>query len=90
MIAELPAPACLPPTTRARSAIVGARRRFEQGCGTPERRWHREGAVAYVSGVGFWNFPSGQSGAAKNDAELHPVTGVTFIAGCDREGRGGG
>jgi hypothetical protein len=45
--------------------------------------------VAYVSGVGFWNFPSGQSGAAKNAAELHPVTGVTFIAGCDREGRGG-
>ena len=90
MIAELPAPACLTRATRAREAIVRARRRFEQGCGAPARTWTRQGAIAYISGVGFWDRPSSQRGHAKNYAELHPVTQVTFIAGCDAEPRGGG
>jgi hypothetical protein len=90
MIAELPAPACLTRATRARKAILRARRRFEQGCGHPGRAWTRQGALAYISGVGFWDRPRPQSGHAKNYAALHPVTDVTFIAGCDAEGRGGG
>jgi hypothetical protein len=90
MIAELPEPACLPRTTRARRALVRARRRFEQGCGAAARSWTNQGAVAYVSGVGFWDLPNGQSGHARNYAELHPVTGVTFLVGCDGEQRGGG
>jgi hypothetical protein len=32
------------------------------------------GAVAVISGVGFWDFPHGQHGHARNYAELHPVT----------------
>jgi hypothetical protein len=90
MIAELPAPACLTQATRARKAILRARHRFEQGCGPPGRSWIMQGALAYISGVGFWDPPSRQSGHAKNYAALHPVTDVTFIAGCDAEGRGGG
>lgn len=90
MIAELPAPACLPQTTRARGAIIRARRRFKQGCGTPGRAWTNQGAVAYFSGVGFWDLPDRQTGHATNYAELHPVTGVRFVAGCDGEPRGGG
>jgi hypothetical protein len=90
MIAELPAPACLTQTTRARKAILRARHRFEQGCGPPGRSWIMQGARAYISGVGFWDPPSRQKGHAKNYATLHPVTDVTFIAGCDAEGRGRG
>jgi hypothetical protein len=37
--------------------------------------------TAIVSGVGFWDVPHGQTGAARNYAELHPVTGIGFIAG---------
>jgi hypothetical protein len=84
LIAELPAPACLSKTTRARAAIVRARRRFERGCGSPGRSWTNQGAVAYVGGVGLWNLANGQPGHAKNYAELHPVTSVKFVVGCDR------
>jgi len=90
VLAQLPSPACLPRTTRARSALVRARRLFEQGCGTPGRRWRSQGAVARISGVGLWNVPNRQRGQARNFAELHPVTDVKFLAGCDGEPRGGG
>lgn len=90
VIAELPAPACLSRATRARAAIVRARRRFEQGCGSASRSWRDQGAVAYVSGVGFWDLPNRHPGHAKNYAELHPVTSVRFLVGCDGEPRGGG
>jgi hypothetical protein len=89
LIAELPAPACLSRTTRARAAIVRARRRYKQGCGSPSRSWRNQGAVAYLSGVGFWDLPNRHPGHAKNYAELHPVTSVRFLVGCDAEPRGG-
>jgi hypothetical protein len=90
LIAELPAPPCIPRTTPARAAIVRARRRFERGCGSASRSWTNQGAVAYVSGVGFWDLPNRHPGHAKNYAELHPVTAVRFLVGCDGEPRGGG
>jgi hypothetical protein len=88
--AELPAPACIPRTARARAAMVATRHRFEQGCGVATRAWKEQGAVAYVSGVGFWDRPNQDPGHAKNYAELHPVTSIKFLAGCDAEPRGGG
>jgi hypothetical protein len=90
LAAELPAPECLTGATRARAAIVRARRRFEQGCGTASRSWTNQGAVAELSGVGLWDVPSSQPGHAKNDAELHPVTGLRFLVGCDGGPRDGG
>jgi hypothetical protein len=80
--AELPAPACLPRTTRARAAIVRARRLFEDRCNPSRREWRDQGALAYISGVGFWDRPNGDPGHAKNYAELHPVTSIRFLAGC--------
>jgi hypothetical protein len=82
LIAEMPAAACLPRRTRNRPAIVRVRRMFESRCGAATDSWHQLGAVAYVSGVGFWDFPHGQSGAARNYAELHPVTGMRLLNGC--------
>ena len=82
LIAEMPAAACLPPTTRDRRAIVNARRVFVQRCGEATDTWRQLGAVAWISGVGFWDFPHGQSGHARNYAELHPVTAIRLISGC--------
>jgi hypothetical protein len=82
MIAELPSPACVPRRSRDRRAIVSARRTFESSCGPVTNRWQFLGAVVSMSGVGFWDFPHGQRGHARNYAELHPVTGIRFIAGC--------
>ena len=82
MIAELPLAACLPSTTRDRRAIVAARAGFVRRCGFPTSDWQPLGAVVRISGVGFWDFAHGQTGAPRNYAELHPVTGLRFISGC--------
>jgi hypothetical protein len=74
MIAEMPLAGCLPQTTRDRRAIVGARATFVRRCGLPSSDRQPLGAVALVSGVGFWDVAHGQTGAARNYAELHPVT----------------
>jgi hypothetical protein len=82
LIAEMPAASCATRKTRDRRAIVRARRLFEARCGVASESWRQLGAVAYVSGVGFWDFPHGQHGHARNYAELHPLTGLRIIAGC--------
>jgi hypothetical protein len=82
MIAEMAFASCLPRTTRDRRAIVAARVGFVHRCGFPTPDWQSLGAVAYVAGVGFWDFAHGQTGAARNYAELHPVTGLRLVAGC--------
>jgi muconolactone delta-isomerase len=82
MIAEMPSTACLRPTTRDSRAIINARTFFEQRCGAATGQWRTLGAVAELEGVGFWDFPHGQAGHAKNYAELHPVTHIRLIAGC--------
>jgi hypothetical protein len=82
MIAEMPAAACLPATTRDRRAIVDVRTLFESRCGAPADFWRPLGPAAWISGVGFRDFPHGQRGHAANYAELHPVTGLRPIAGC--------
>jgi hypothetical protein len=82
MIAEDAVAGCLPRTTRDRRAIVAARVGFVRRCGFPTSGWHSLGTVAYVSGVGFWDVAHGQTGAARNYAELHPVTGLRIVAGC--------
>ena len=81
-IAEMPAAACVPKKARARKAIVKARKRFEAACGKATSSWKQLGAVATISGVGFWDKPHTQNPHAPNFAELHPVTAIKFIAGC--------
>ena len=83
MRAAMPAPRCVPAKARARGAIVAARRSFETRCGPAVPDWRKLGAVAALDGVGLWNRPRGQRGHARNYAELHPVTRIRFLAGCD-------
>jgi hypothetical protein len=82
MIAEMPFAGCLPRTARDRRAIVAAGAGFVRRCGFPTSDWQSLGAVAYLSGVGFWDVPHGQTGRARNYAELHPVTALRIVAGC--------
>jgi hypothetical protein len=82
LIAEMPFAGCLPRTTRDRRAIVAARVGFVRRCGFPSSDWQSLGAVAYVSGIGFWDVAHGQTGAARNYSELHPVTGLRIVAWC--------
>ena len=82
LIAEMPLAGCLPRRTRDRAAIAAVRARFERKCGAASSQWRYLGAVALISGVGFWDIPHSQAGHARNYSELHPVTGLKLIAGC--------
>ena len=82
LIAEMPAAQCLPKRTRDHKAIVAARKKFETNCGKPTNKWKELGAVAIISGVGFFDIPHTQKPHAGNFAELHPVTGIKFVSGC--------
>ena len=85
MNAVLPSPACLSKATRQRAAITAVWPTFFPGCGRPLRSWEPQGAVAFVSGVGFWSSRfKHRRHAAPNGAELHPVTGLRVVAGCGR------
>lgn len=81
MHAVIPLPSCLSAQTRARPQILAAWRKFLGLCARPKPAWQSLGAIAYVSGVGFWA-QRGRSGAARNGAELHPVTDIRIVAGC--------
>ena len=81
MHAVIPLPSCLSTQTRDRTQIETAWKRFVGLCSRPTPSWQSLGAIAYVSGVGFWA-QRGQSGSARNGAELHPVTDIRIVAGC--------
>jgi hypothetical protein len=81
--AVIPTPSCLTVRSRGRAAIAKAWRNFVLDCGTPKPEWQPLGAVIYISGVGFWSQRrKARRGAARNGAELHPVTGFRVVAGC--------
>ena len=83
MVATMPAPTCLTTPSPARTAALAARASFIRHCGRPTKDWQPLGAVAYVSGIGFWSGRTrGIRGAARNGAQLTPVTSLRFVAGC--------
>jgi hypothetical protein len=79
--AVIPTPDCLSSVTRARKDIASTFNLFAAECGTA-RDWQSLGAIVYVQGVGFWSQRGSLRGAARNGAELHPVTGLRIVAGC--------
>jgi hypothetical protein len=81
--AVIPTPDCLSNATRARNDMASTFKLFTVECGHPANRdWQSLGAIVYVNGVGFWSQRRGLRGAARNGAELHPVTGLRIVAGC--------
>lgn len=81
--AVIPTPDCLSNVTRARSDMAAAFKLFTGRCGHPATGdWQSLGAIVYVRGVGFWSQRRSLRGAARNGAELHPVTGLRIVAGC--------
>ena len=80
--AVIPVPTCLTTISRGRVAMTSAWNTFGTSCAKGTRDWQPLGAIAYVSGVGFWSDRDGERGAAANGAELYPVTGFRIVAGC--------
>ena len=79
--AVIPTPDCLSSVTRARKDIATTFSLFASECGTA-KDWQSLGAIVYVRGIGYWSQRRSLKGAARNGAELHPVTGLRIVAGC--------
>jgi hypothetical protein len=75
MIVEMPLAACTS-GAQHRYAMSTARAELEHAVGGPVgESWIRPNLRIRVAGVLFFDFPHGQSGHARNYAELHPVIG---------------
>lgn len=77
MIAEMPYGACVPTTSRWQNAIAGARRTFTRTYPT-STSWHYVHRNLTLTGLGLYDPPHGQTGAASNGIELHPVIALTL------------
>jgi hypothetical protein len=78
MIAEIPNPGCVSDPSAA-AKIAPARAAFVATFGEPTSTWNHENRQVTLVGVGFFDFPHGQTGVAKNAIELHPV--ISFRTG---------
>ena len=77
LIAERPAAPCIPKKARDRGP-----EQVRNALRPPGERVAALGAVVVISGVGFFDIPPIQQPHGGNFAELHPVTGLTIVAGC--------
>lgn len=72
MIAEIPFGSCVPGASRWRSAIASTRASFVARHDATTS-WHYAHQLVDVRGIGFMDPPHGQTGAAPDGLELHPV-----------------
>jgi hypothetical protein len=72
MIAEIPKLPCVGSTSRWRSAISSTRTLWTTHYNTTTS-WHYIHRSVTIRGLGFFDVPHGQTGAAPNYIELHPV-----------------
>lgn len=79
MIAEIPLGSCVPSASRWKSSIATARLRFVSTLHATSS-WHYLHRAITLRGIGYFDPPHGQTGAAKNGLELHPVIGVSFTS----------
>jgi hypothetical protein len=79
MIAEMPLTGCTS-GAQHRYAMTAARAELERAVGGPVgESWIHPGLRVRIAGVLFFDLPHGQSGHARNYAELHPVTGFRVL-----------
>lgn len=86
MIAEIPAKDCVGSNSPFASGIEKARKTFDSKytvlppldpSGNPNP-FQDANVPVRITGVGFFDFPHGQNGIAKNAIELHPVLNIEF------------
>ena len=79
MIVEVPDPACVDSTSLFATAIAHARAQFDARLvATTSWKMPSPPIPILVQGVDFFDFLHGQTGAAPNGIELHPVTDIIF------------
>lgn len=77
MVAEIPSPSCVGSGSPFAAQVAGARAAFDAQF-TATTSFQTANVPVQVTGVGFFDFPHGQHGAAPNVIELHPVLNIAF------------
>src|SRR5215470_11040383 len=80
MITEIPAPSCVGSGSPFLADITNARATFDAKF-TATTSFQTANIPVQVTGVGMFDFPHGQTGAAPNQIELHPVLNIVFNPG---------
>lgn len=75
MIAEIPSPTCIAGSS-VLTQITAARAAFDRIFGPDTRSWRQINRHVVITGVFFFDVLHGQSGAAPNGSELHPVLSI--------------
>ena len=77
MVAEIPFPGCVDSGSPFAAQIASARAKFDAQL-TATSSFQTANIPVQITGVGFFDFPHGQHGAAPNVIELHPVLDIVF------------
>jgi hypothetical protein len=77
IIAEIPAPNCVGPTSPFAEEIAHARKVFDEKL-QANATFQNVSIPVRVTGVGFFDFHHGHNGVAPNAVELHPVLDIIF------------
>jgi len=80
MIAEIPAPACVGPSSPFLLAMRAVRAAFTAAF-HPTILFQHVNVMVHVTGVGFFDFKHGQSGVAPNAIEIHPILSIRWGTG---------
>jgi hypothetical protein len=75
MIAEIPLPRCVSSRSPWKAAIRSARKAVTSRYPVSQD-WYYVNRTISIRGLGFFDEEHGVTGAAPNDIELHPVTGI--------------
>jgi hypothetical protein len=74
---KIPCPCRVGPSSALAAPIANARRQFEARF-TATNSFQTANIPAQIMGIGLFDFSSGQTGAAPNGIELHPVLDIRF------------
>jgi hypothetical protein len=77
MIAEIPSPSCVDPSSPFTAQITNARAEFDSQF-TVSSSFQTANVPVQVTGIGFFDFFHNQHGVAPNVIELHPVLDIQF------------
>jgi hypothetical protein len=77
MIAEIPNPSCVNPSSPFAAGIAHARAQFD-AMFTATSSFQTANVPVQITGVGFFDYFEGQEGIAPNGIELHPIIDIVF------------
>ncbi|HEV3039121.1 MAG TPA: hypothetical protein VHA33_15180 [Candidatus Angelobacter sp.] len=80
MIAEVPAPSCVPTSSPMNPGVTSARAKVDAMFNVTTS-FQTVNVPVRITGVGMHDFPHGQTGAAPNQIELHSVIDIIFNPG---------